>query len=75
MGTFAATNHLSAGGHHQFRLGLVMILLLGLVSTTSMEWSILCFIDFFASPRKEVKKKNRQKMLHSTFVVETSLSS
>ena len=25
--------------------------LLGLVSPTSMEWSILCFVDFFASLR------------------------
>ena len=24
-------------------------LVLGLIFTTSMEWSILCFIDFFAS--------------------------
>ena len=48
MGTFAATDLQLTVSHRQFGLEtrLVMIVLLGLVSTTSMEQSILCLFDF-----------------------------
>ena len=43
-----ATNLPLTVSHRQIGLGLVMIFLFGLISTTGMEWSFLCFIDFFA---------------------------
>ena len=46
MEIFAAINLPLTVSHPQFGLGLVMIVLLGLVSITSMEWNIFCFIDF-----------------------------
>ena len=49
MKTFAVINLLLTVSHHQFGLGLVMMVLLRLVSTTSMKWNILCLTDFFAS--------------------------
>ena len=58
---FAATDLLLTVSHHQFCLGLVMILLLGLISTTSMEWSILCLYHYyyflFCSPCAKTWKK------------------
>ena len=47
MGTFAATTLPLNVSHCQYGLGLVMIMLLGLVSITSIKWNILCFSDIF----------------------------
>ena len=79
MGTYAATNWPLTVSHRQFGLGLVMIVLLGLVSTTGMEWDILLFVLIFCftsclnteRSKKSIKQRMLQ-LLHFIFVVEMS---
>ena len=70
MGTLATTDLPLTISHCQFGLGLVMIVLLGLVSTASMEWSILCFCFILCLIIERSKKINKTKQNAPFYICE-----